>query len=184
MTYSVINYKFNNRCSTIAIKRSQEVAIAKSEKIMDTPTTKVIFILYLYISSISALSYHNSSLHCNYYGNRTCPEDVTVAVFVCRVSGGVATVWRGSIFNCPDHGNEIILRHNDFENEDNTRTCNDRKVVAYSSEVISNSIYSSQLNVTVTPEMHNGTVECIQDDINEIFVGACTLILTTGTVSI
>ena len=147
---------------------------------MDTPTTKVIFMLYLYyIRLISALSYHNSSLHCNYYGTRTCPEDV--AVFICRVSGGVATVWRGSIFNCPDHGNEIILRHSNFENEDNTGTCNDRKVVAYSSEVISNSIYSSQLNVTVTPEMHNGTIECIQDDFNEISVGTCTLILTIGT---
>ena len=141
--------------------------------------TSRLSLVILSITSLILSAY--SSLHCNYYSNRICPEDVVV--FVCRVSGGVATVWRGSIFNCPDHGNEIILRHSNFENEDNTGTCNDRKVVAYSSEVISNSMYSSQLNVTVTPEMHNGTVECIQDDFNEISVGTCTLILTTGTVS-
>ena len=96
----------------------------------------------------------------------------------------MATVWRGSIFNCPNHGNEIILRHNNFENEVNIGTCNDRKVVAYSSEVTNDSIYSSQLNVTVTPEMHNETVECIQDGFNETSVGTCTLILTTGTLNV
>ena len=47
---------------------------------------------------------------------------------------------------------------------------------------ITNSSYSSRLNVTVTPEMHNGTVECIQDDFNETFIGTCTLTLTTGKI--
>ena len=43
---------------------------------------------------------------------------------------------------------------------------------------------SSQLNVTVSPEMHNGTVKCIHDTLNaratSVLVGAYTLILATG----
>ena len=123
----------------------------------------------------SLMSAQKNSLNCNYQSNHLCPEDVVV--FDCSVSGGVATIWRGSIFNC--HGNQIVLRHhNNFENGV-SGICNDGDIVAYSSEVANNS-YSSRLNVTVSSEMHNGTVECIQDDFNETFVGTCTLILTTG----
>ena len=144
---------------------------------MATFNTKVISMLSLslYTSLISS----NNLLHCDYQRNIIlCPEDVVV--FVCRVSGGVATVWRGSIFNCPDHGNQILLRHRNFENE-TSGTCNDGEIIAYSSEVANNS-YSSQLNVTVTPEIHNGTVECVkpQGHANEISVGICTLIPATG----
>ena len=129
----------------------------------------------MYTSLISANN--NNLLYCNYYGSRVCPEDIIV--FDCSVSGGVATVWKGSIFNCRAGGNQIVLRHHNNFEHGVSGTCNDGDIVAYSSEVTNNS-YNSQLNVTVTPEMHNGTVECIQDDINETFVGTCTLIITTG----
>jgi TctA family transporter len=143
-----------------------------------TTNLKVISMLSLYASLISA----NNLLHCDYQlqseSTRVCPEDVVV--FVCNVSGGVATVWRGSIFNCPTSGNQILFRHNIFKNEDEvSRICNNGDIIAYSSEVTNNS-YSSQLNVIVSPEMHNGTVECIQQDFNEISIGTCTLILATG----
>ena len=128
----------------------------------------------LVVMHTSLISASNNVLHCNYYGSYVCPENI--AVFDCSVSGGVATVWRGSIFNC--RGNQIVLRHHNFVHE-TSGTCNDRDIIAYSSEVTNNS-YSSRLNVTVTPEMHNGTVECIQDDFNETLVGICTLIFTTG----
>ena len=131
-------------------------------------------LVVMYTSLISV----NNLLHCNYYGSRVCPEDIIV--FDCSVSGGVATVWRGSIFNC--RGNQIVLRHHNFEN-DVSGICNDGDIIAYSSEVANNS-YSSRLNVTVTPEMHNGTVECIQDDFNETIVGTCTLIITTGKLAL
>ena len=98
-------------------------------------------------------------------------------LFVCSVSSGVATVWRGSMLNCPHNGNEILLRHSNFENE-TSAACSDRDIVAYSSGVTSNGSYISQLNVTVSPEMHNGTIECIQEDFNELTVGTCTLILS------
>ena len=139
-----------------------------------TRITILMLTLY-YISLISA----NNSLHCNYYRNCICADDVVA--FVCSVSDGVATVWRGSIFNCPLSGNEIILRHSNFEHE-TSAACSDGDIVAYSSEVTSNGSYISQLNLTVSPEMHNGTIECIRDDVNgmSVTVGTCTLILTTG----
>lgn len=99
--------------------------------------------------------------------------------FACSVSAGVATTWRGSFFSCRSNA-EITLRHSRFENGV-METCNDGEVVVYSTEVTNNS-YTSQLNVSVSPEMHNGTIECIQDGSNgETSVGACTLILTTGS---
>ena len=59
--------------------------------------TKVIFMLSLCTSLISA----NNLLHCNYHRNHIlCPEDVIV--FVCSVSGGVATVWRVQLPWKPD----------------------------------------------------------------------------------
>ena len=141
---------------------------------MATVITKVISMLSLCTSLISA----NNLLQCNYQSNSVCPEDVVV--FDCSVSGGVATAWRGSIFNCPNRGNQIFLRHHNFENG-TSRTCNDEEIVAYSSEVTNNS-YSSRLNVTVSSEMHNGTVECIKElkDLSSESVGTCTLILATG----
>ena len=49
-----------------------------------------------------------------------------------------------------------------------------------STGVIGNA-YTSQLNVTVSPEMKNRTVECAYDDgVNETTVGVSTCILTTG----
>ena len=128
----------------------------------------------LVVMHTSLISASNNVLHCNYYGSYVCPENIVV--FDCSVSGGVATVWRGSIFNC--RGNQIVLRHHNFVHEA-SGTCNDGDIVAYSSEVTKNS-YSSLLNVTVTPEMHNGTVECVRDDFNATFIGTCTLKLTTG----
>ena len=111
-------------------------------------------------------------LHC---GNCLCPDGIVTVVFVCSVSGGVATVWRGSIFNC--QGSEIILRHSAFDNGV-TGSCNDGNIVTYNID-ITNNTYISQLNVIVSPEMHNGTVECIQDkiDLTSATVGAYTLIL-------
>ena len=140
-----------------------------------TLSLRLVIMLLYNLSLIST----NNLLHCNYYqnGDCICPEDVVV--FACSVSDGVAIIWRGSIFNCPGSGNQILLRHRNFENGV-SGTCNNGEIVAYSSEVTSSS-YSSRLNVTVTPEMHNGTVECIQVGFTETSsTGTCTLILATG----
>ena len=112
----------------------------------------------------------------NNYCRHPCPEDILV--FLCINFGG-ATVWKGSIFNCPGSGNEITLRHSALENA--AGTCNDGNIVIYNID-ITNNTHSSQLNVIVSPEMHNETVECIHDTLNatSVLVGTYTLILTTG----
>ena len=33
----------------------------------------------------------------------------------CTVVGGLSTIWRGTAFDCPGQGNEIDLRHSQFE---------------------------------------------------------------------
>ena len=134
-------------------------------------------ILLLTLSYIISLISANNSLNCDYQGNCLCPDDVLT--FLCNVSDGVATVWKGSIFDCPNIENQIVLRHSRFK-EGISVPCNDhRKVIAYSIESTNNS-YISQLNVTVSPEMQNLTVECIQDGpgTNVTSIGACPFKLT------
>jgi hypothetical protein len=147
---------------------------------MAAAVVKVISMLTLYYTSLTSA---NNNLLPQYVC--LCPEDILV--FVCGVSGGVATVWKGTIFNCPGFGNEITLRHSAFENGVSealpTGTCNVGSIVAYNIAVdVANNSYSSQLNITVSPEMHNGTVECSKEnfDLTSDTVGAYTLILATG----
>ena len=135
----------------------------------------VISMLTMYYC-ISLTSANNNLLHC---GSYLCHEGILI--FSCRVDGGITTVWKGSIFNCPGNQNEITLRHSEFDNgvAEATGSCNDGNIVAYNIDV-TNGIYSSQLNVTVSPEMHNETVECIQYhrvSSTSVSVGTYTLIL-------
>ena len=131
--------------------------------------------LYYYTSLASA-----NNLLAQYDHSCLCHGPENVLVFICSVNGGGATIWTGSIFNC-HHGSQIILRHSMFGNS--RRSCNDGNIVGYDVDVTNNT-YSSQLNVIVSPEMHNGTVvnECIHDTLNatSVLVGAYTLILATG----
>ena len=71
------------------------------------------------------------------------------------------------------------MRHSALENA--AGTCNDGNIVICNIDVTNNT-HSSQLNVTVSPEMHNEIVECIHDTLNatSVLVGTYTLILTTG----
>ena len=97
------------------------------------------------------------------YDSYPYPEDVLV--FVCSIGQWwcIATIRKGSIFNCPGNENLITLRHSAFENA--TGTCNDGNIVAYNIDVdVANN--SSQLNIIVNPEMHNGTIECVRDKYN------------------
>ena len=61
------------------------------------------------------------------------------------------------------------------------KTCNDGVTIAHSTNFTNNG-YTSELNVIVSPEMHNETVECVQHGpgIHLTSVETCTLILATG----
>ena len=99
----------------------------------------VIVILLLNGSFMTA---SNNLLYCDYHSSCVCPN--STLVFVCSASDGAATVWTGSIFNCPSSGNEILLRHSRFD-DGVSGTCNDGAAVAYSTEITDNT-HISQLN--------------------------------------
>ena len=90
----------------------------------------------------------------------SCPGDVLTTE--CTITGDGTTVWRGTAFQC-DYG-EIILIHGRFSGPRYPiATCNNGAIAAQGLGVINDS-YISQLNVTVSPELNNTTVECWYDN--------------------
>lgn len=116
------------------------------------------------------------SLQCNHHIDCICPG--STVVFECTIVGAIATVWKGSFFNCPS--NSITLRHREFTPGING-TCNGGAVVANAiiHEATNNS-YTSQLVITINADVNNGTVECIRDGSTAINVGTCHLSLPPG----
>ena len=93
-----------------------------------------------------------------------CPGDQLT--FKCTADGGVATVWHRSAFDC-----EIILRHSRYSSERGAAgSCSDGDILAQSIGVVNNNHFISQLNVTVSTDMHNKTIECDREDIDGIRV--------------
>ena len=75
---------------------------------------------------------------------------------------GIATIWTGIPFNCPSTTNEIVLLHiitrfNIYE------TCNNGDIAARILSIKDNN-YTSQLNVTITPDTAGKTIECARDN--------------------
>ena len=92
----------------------------------------------------------------------SCPGDVQT--IECTITGDGLTLWQGTAFQCVSTSNEIILRHSQFgESYNPIGTCNDGAIVARALGVVNGS-YISQLNVTVSPELNNTTVECWHDN--------------------
>jgi hypothetical protein len=90
-----------------------------------------------------------------------CPD--STLTYECSIVGeqGGATIWFGTAFNC--ESNESVLFHNRFGNTGGTLDeCNNGAIVARSLSV-NGSIYTSQLNVTVTPGIGGKTIMCIHD---------------------
>ena len=88
----------------------------------------------------------------------SCPGDVLTTE--CAIMGGGLTVWQGTAFQCVSTSNKIILRHSGFGVSHNPAgSCNDGTIVAWALGVVNDS-YTSQLNVTVSLELNNTTVEC------------------------
>ena len=109
---------------------------------------QICHILAMILCIISITTLRSSAIDC------VCPEDQRV--YECSVPGGVATVWRGSAFDCGLASNSIILRHS---NPNSVGTCNNGHLVAESIETF-NGTFTSQLNVTVSEDLHNKTIEC------------------------
>ena len=106
----------------------------------------------------------------------SCPGDVLTTE--CTIMGVGVTVWKGTALQCDN--SEIVLLHIQFNNT-YTLTCNNGRIVARGLGVINNS-YISQLNVTVSLELNNTTVECWHDNYTaEIFIRSIQItVLATG----
>ena len=133
--------------------------------------TTYVLILLCHLASVSASSTNQAI---------SCPGDVLTTK--CTNIGGGATVWLGTAFQCDSNCNEIILWHSQFNGSyNNIASCNNGAIVARALGVVNNS-YSSQLNVTVSPELNNTTVECVHSyNLTEVVVRSIQIIvLATG----
>ena len=93
-----------------------------------------------------------------------CSGDVLT--YECTAMGTeVATIWTGSAFDCPASNNMITLLHSRFLYNESSGIyhCNNGAIVTRSLSFEGNS-YTSQLNVTVTPDIGGKTIKCAGDN--------------------
>ena len=125
------------------------------------------------------LSIHNAST-CVYIGsgqlvkvsNCACIGDILT--YKCTVTGPGYTVWQGSAFECP--GNNIQLRHSSYVNG-TMGQCNDGLITGHSLGV-SNNIYTSELNITVSTGLTGRIVECVHRNMTMNRIGSLTIEVT------
>ena len=96
-----------------------------------------------------------------------CPGEKLT--YRCTVHGEAtgATLWYGTAFSgCQQDPEEILLQHRHFTQPGGiTGTCNNRNIVGQSLGVQGNS-YTSQLNVTITPDIVGKTITCAYDSLS------------------
>ena len=99
--------------------------------------------------------------------------------YECTVTGGGGTVWTGSAFNCYRYNNEIVLFNSRFDTG-TYGTCNNGAIVGRSLSVDGNN-YTSQLNVTITPDIAGKTIECLNyDKTDDILIFTSIIPTITG----
>ena len=92
-----------------------------------------------------------------------------ILIFECSTAGSIsgATVFQGDLLDCNDPSNEIALIHNRFSNTSaaTNGTCNNGRVHGYSLPINdSESCYTSQLRVMVSPDMIGKNIICAYDN--------------------
>ena len=102
-------------------------------------------------------------------------------VYECRITGGGTLVWKGSAFDCPSTGNEIILVHGNSRSND----CNDGAIVGGFIRAENSTYIIAQLTVSVSAEMVGLNISCYHDSVvGDNLIGSTSLALTTGDESI
>ena len=111
--------------------------------------------------------------------SKTCICSGYEAVFECTVNAGVTTVWRGSALeNCSD--GTVILRHNQFdEGHTINETCGTSGQVVGRAISAENGSYTSQLIISITPQIIGSLIECAADD-EELNHSDIQIMLSTG----
>lgn len=110
--------------------------------------------LKYYIGSIN----HSANFHPVSSTACVCPGDVLL--YECTIEGAGTTVWRGSAFMTCDY---IALLHSQFT-PGTGGTCNRGALIASSLRTENGSRYTSQLNVTISRELDQTSVECVHDN--------------------
>ena len=105
-----------------------------------------------------------------------CPG-ITLVSFQCSIVGPGNTLWQGTALqSC---GINLLHRHFGELGKPHGE-CSDRDIKAYGVNS-SNNIFISQLDVLVSDELRNKTVECVYyDGINERSIGSMALVVSTG----
>ena len=104
----------------------------------------------------------------------------------CTVVGVGSTVWSGTAFDCPERGNEILLRHSQFESGGAVGECNNGMIIGHFHNRTFdglNSKYTSQLTIQLPSlnatnnTLEEKTVECIYDN------GTTVTVIDTHTIT-
>ena len=107
------------------------------------------------------ISTDTDALHIPERAGCACPGDVLT--YTCNIigPGNTISIWNGSAFNCPYINNEIILLHSQFVFAPGVSgSCNDGAIAARSIGVGETNNFISELNVTVSTNLHNKTIQC------------------------
>ena len=86
--------------------------------------------------------------------------------YQCSVPAGIATVWRGSAFNCPSISNAVVLHHSQYTSDNSSGECSGHDIRGQGISA-ANSTYVSILNVTVNSNYsyyQNKMIECVYSD--------------------
>ena len=114
--------------------------------------------------------------------NHRCACSGDVLTFECTVVDIGSTVWEGSAFECDGTNYDFIaLRHSEFNTSEKPQgVCNNGGIFARAIGVVNNR-YTSQLMLTMSPEINNRTVECVHDhNLTSTVVDSATILLATG----
>ena len=136
-----------------------------------------VFYVLILVASVSVST-------CSTHQVISCPGDVLTTE--CAIVGGGATVWEGTVFQCDGNSLDFIpLRHSQFlESPKPEVSCSNGAIVAQALGVVNGS-YVSQLNVTVSLELNNTTVECVHSyNLTETLVRSIQIIVLTSKKSV
>ena len=84
-----------------------------------------------------------------------------ILTYQCTACGGVATVWRGTAFECEDAANQISLPHFNFALT--TGECTSGDIMAYGVHA-ANGCYTSNINITMSHNVLGKEIQCTLDD--------------------
>ena len=97
------------------------------------------------------------------------------------MEGGIATVWKGSVFDLCEKSDQRSLIHSRFHERYRTQIiliCGNVTTIALQAIVSDNNtmVYTSRASVTANCKLNGLTIECYVDNgIKEIMIGSTTI---------